>query len=80
MERCDPSDPLTFEQFIENDLREKGGENSEFTQQNEACIAMADFTIANEGSVDELKNELLSFLYLRSLHPEGQVNRGQERK
>lgn len=80
LERRDPSDPVTFEQFLDNDLREKGGENSEFTQQNEACIAMADFSIANEGTVDELKAELLNFLYMKSLHPEGQVNRGKERK
>lgn len=80
LERRDPSDPLTFEQFLENDLRERGGENSEFTQQNEACIAMADFSLANEETVDELKAGLLNFLYMRSLHPEGQVNWGKERK
>lgn len=80
LERRDPSDLLTFEQFLENDVRERGGENSEFNQQNEACIAMADFSIANEGTVNELEAELLNFLYLRSLHPEGRVNRGKERK
>ncbi|GIW63330.1 MAG: hypothetical protein KatS3mg091_132 [Patescibacteria group bacterium] len=42
---------------------------------------MANFSIVNDGTtVAELKDKLINFLYEWDLYPEGQINRGQERK
>lgn len=62
LKRQDPSDPLSFEQFLKNDLREKGSRKSKFSQQNKACIKMADVEIKNEGNLQELKTKLIKFL------------------
>lgn len=71
--RLDPSDPTDYAQFLENDSREKGGEE-EYTQQNGACIAMADFSIVNKGTLDELNRKLDDLLFMQDLYPEGQVS------
>ena len=65
LERGRKSDPMTWEEFLIADNRENGLNGNEFTQQNFACMQMADVRIKNEGSIDELMLSLQENLFYR---------------
>ena len=51
------NDPETFEEFKKKELREAKG-TSKYSQRINDTIKMADFTIKNEGSAEELYKEI----------------------
>ena len=65
LERRDPSDPLSFEEFFENDKREAGICGNEFTQQNAVLREAADACIWNNGTLYDLRNSLLDMIQMR---------------
>ena len=71
LDRKKDSDPSTLEQFQKNDARERGENGSEFSQQNIVCIQMADVELKNNGTVHELREQIMCLLYSRGFHPEG---------
>lgn len=60
-ERGRENDPKTFEEFLELEDKESKNEE-EVKQQIEKCEEMADFTIANDGSLEELYEKLNSII------------------
>ncbi len=62
LQRGRPSDPKTWEEFLECDKRENGEEGNEHQQENAKCLAMADFTIVNDGELSELYTQLIDFV------------------
>lgn len=73
--RRDPSDPLTYEQFLENDRRELGLNSGEFSQQNAACIQAADIRIENNSTLDILRMNVILLLKENNLtNVEGSIS------
>lgn len=68
LDRRDSSDPMTYEEFLKNDQREKGTEGNQFTQQNAACLQEADIIIRNNASLAEFRKNLESKLKLERGH------------
>ncbi len=62
LQRQRPSDPKTWEEFLECDRRENGEEGQEHQQENAKCLEMADFTIINDGKLSELYSQLVDFV------------------
>lgn len=56
------SDPKSWEEFLICDKRENGEEGNEHQQENLKCILMSDFTILNEGNIDDLNTQLNQFI------------------
>jgi dephospho-CoA kinase len=55
IERNRPSDPKTWEEFCECDIKENGTLNGTTGQQNYQCLSAADLVIHNEGSLSNLE-------------------------
>lgn len=55
--RAKESDPKTFEKFLEADKRDFE-ENSDNGQQVKKCMAMADYSLLNNGTIQELRSQL----------------------
>jgi dephospho-CoA kinase len=51
------SDPKTFEEFIEADKRDFE-ENVESGQQVKKCMSLADYSLLNDGTIEEIREEL----------------------
>ncbi len=56
--RARPSDPKTYEEFLERDNRDLGVGQGELGQQVGKCIEMADFTVDNSGSIEEFEKHI----------------------
>jgi len=63
-ERARPGDPHTFEEFLALDAREEGTNAGaeEPAQQLDRCLEMADHRLANEGTMEELQEEVLRYV------------------
>lgn len=57
--RNDPKDPQTFEEFEKMDARDQGEGEPPYGQRVGACIAMAEFKISNDGSLEQLEEKVL---------------------
>jgi dephospho-CoA kinase len=77
--RRDLSDPLTFEEFVRNDEREKGNSVDLYGQQLSACLQQVDFLLENNGEVEELEARLYRLISEKGLFPEGNINSRIER-
>jgi|YelNatPaOPRAMG01_1025707.scaffolds.fasta_scaffold11743_4 dephospho-CoA kinase len=58
LSRGEKKDPKTWEEFLEMDKRDKGFGEPPWGQQVSKCLEMADFTILNEGSLEELERKV----------------------
>jgi len=56
--RGEKKDPKTWEEFLETDKRDRGFGEPPWGQQVGKCLEMADFTILNEGSLEELERKV----------------------
>jgi dephospho-CoA kinase len=57
-ERARQGDPLTWEEFVAADGRDRGLGEDSAGQQVDACLKRADIHIRNDGSVDELHRKV----------------------
>lgn len=73
LERRDPSDPLSFEEFLANEARETGVDGNEFSQQNLSCLEGADVKIVNNETSEQLREAVLKLLAERGFGPEGKT-------
>ncbi len=55
-------DPQTLEEFVKLDERDQGKEESDYGQQVRKCIEMADITIQNDGSLEDLERKVKEHL------------------
>jgi len=53
VQRGKPSDPKTWEDFLEVDNRDNFDENNPMGQQVGKCIEISDFVVVNDGSLEE---------------------------
>jgi len=51
-------DPKTWEEFVEMDERDKGKGEPDYGQQVDRCLSRADFTVMNDGTVEQLENKV----------------------
>jgi dephospho-CoA kinase len=59
--RCSETDHVTFEEFLQNEQREMT--STDPNKQNlAACIALADYSLCNNGTIDELYKQLEEIL------------------
>ncbi len=58
LKRAKPSDPKTWEGFLEMDERDFGKNEPEYGQQVEKCMKMADVFLINNSSVDDFKRKI----------------------
>lgn len=56
--RNDPKDPKTLDEFNETDRRDKGKGQPPHGQHVEECVRMADFTITNNGTPNDLEKQV----------------------
>jgi dCMP deaminase len=63
-ERARPGDPRTFEEFLAFEAREEGtpAGAEEPAQQLDRCLEMADRRLANEGTLEELQEQVLGYV------------------
>ena len=62
MKRRREKDPETFEEFKKVEERDFGKNEKEFGQKHFDVFAMADFVVQNNGSFEELKENIFEFL------------------
>ncbi|MEM5802170.1 MAG: AAA family ATPase [Candidatus Aenigmatarchaeota archaeon] len=58
LKRGRPTDPKTFEEFLEVDERDQGKNEPEYGQQVRKCIEMADIVFINDGTIEEFEKEI----------------------
>lgn len=58
LKRNQKGDPKTWEEFVALDERDKGKNEPEYGQQVKKCMEQADFTIINDGSLEEFEREI----------------------
>jgi len=58
LERQRPGDPRTLAEFLEVDARDRGVGEPEEGQQVGACLQLAQFTLWNDGTLEELRGKL----------------------
>jgi dephospho-CoA kinase len=58
LSRGSKGDPKTWEEFLEVDRRDKGFGEPAWGQQVNKCLEMVDFTILNEGSLEDLERKV----------------------
>lgn len=58
LKRAKPSDPKTWEEFLKVDDRDFSDKDNPLGQQVGKCMEMADFTIINDGNVEDLKKKI----------------------
>lgn len=66
-------DPKTFEEFLQVEARDRGIGQASHAQQNEACWALADVTLENNTSLDDLRQSLKDLLSHRGFVPRSLV-------
>jgi len=62
LQRQRPSDPKTWEEFLECDRRENGDEGNVHQQENAKCLEMADFVLTNNQGLPELYTQLIDIV------------------
>jgi len=62
LKRGEKKDPKTWEEFLEMDKRDRGEGEPLYGQQTDKCLQIADFTIVNEGSLEDLENQVDNIL------------------
>jgi dephospho-CoA kinase len=58
LSRSEKRDPKTEEEFKEMDLRDQGNGEPQTGQQVGKCVAMADYKVINDGTIQELENKV----------------------
>lgn len=58
IQRARPTDPKTLEEFVALDKRDQGKGEPDYGQQTAKCREKADFVIINDGSTEEMHNEM----------------------
>lgn len=58
LQRNKESDPKTTEEIEKMELRDKGVGEASYGQQNAKCFELADLKIVNDGTVEDLKNQV----------------------
>jgi dephospho-CoA kinase len=58
LERRRPGDPTTLDDFLRVDAKDQGVGEAEEGQQVGACLKLADFTISNDGTLEELRKQV----------------------
>ncbi len=61
VERSRESDPKTLESFLKVDARDKGIGEKETGQGVGKCMAMADYSLINDGTVEQLNEKIDKF-------------------
>ncbi len=51
-------DPKTWEEFLEIDARDQGAGQPEYGQQTRKCMEIADFSIKNDGSLEDFQTKI----------------------
>ena len=57
-----PTDPKTWEEFLEVDKRDQGDGEPEYGQHTGQCIKEADFVITNDGSKEEFEKKVIDVI------------------
>jgi dephospho-CoA kinase len=57
-----PSDPKSWEEFLEVDKRDQGEGEPEYGQHTGQCIREADFVIVNDGSKEEFEKKVIDVI------------------
>jgi dephospho-CoA kinase len=58
LKRGQASDPKTWEEFAALDERDKGKDEPEYGQQVKRCMEQANFTVMNDGTLEEFENKI----------------------
>ena len=61
-QRGDQKDPKTWEEFVAVDERDKGKGEPEYGQQVAKCLKLADVTLINDGSIEQLEQKVADFM------------------
>lgn len=72
-------DPKTFDEFMTSDQKELGLNGELCSQQNAACIAMAEVHIWNNGTLEELREQVVVRLETHSRIERPNPHHGKER-
>ncbi len=62
IKRAVNSQPMTFEEFKDLDDKELNGSEGEHSQRVQDCMDMADFTVENNGTIEDLKAKVEEIL------------------
>lgn len=57
-----PDDPKTWEEFLDMDSRDQGVGQPDYGQQTKRCMEHADFTISNDGTVEEFQTKIADIM------------------
>jgi len=66
-----PGDPTTWEEFLKLKAREEGEGQKESGQQLLKCLALADVTLKNEGTIEDIHEAINELLISRGIFLEG---------
>lgn len=71
--RAREKDPRTFEEFLQNEARDRGIGQASHAQQNEACWRLADVQLANDTTLENLRSSLREVLTQKGFTPASPV-------
>lgn len=60
--RAKPSDPSTWQEFVEMDERDQGKDEPAWGQQTKACMQMADHLLLNDKGIEELERKVKAIM------------------
>jgi len=63
--RGEKADPKNFEEFVEVEKRDLGEAEPDYGQQVKACMKLADVTVINDGSVEDLEKKMKEAIQAR---------------
>ncbi len=72
--RAREKDPHTFEEFLQNEARDRGIGQASHAQQNEACWRLADAHLTNDATLEHLRTILREMLSHKGFVPQICVN------